>query len=489
VICAAAAAGFLGKPGRAAAQAAPGAAAGADVERFERTLEQVRRETRVQVLPDVPPAERALIDYGGYLTASYLSLDDADDDNRAFRGYDLVGYGRLDFDGVHDFYARGRATYRDFNSGDSFDGASDHLEGHVEEAYYRFNFGRYAELSDPARANRPGELTGYLQVGRQFEVWADGLVLSQYVDAVRAVLEIDAFQVELLASVTAHDITIDFDASRPEFEDETYRGFYGALASVRAGPHRPFAYVLVQRDHNSDDALTVGTVTTRFGYDSVYLGIGSTGGLGDRLSYGAEIVYETGRALSRVDVSIDDPASSRQTREDIQAFAAEAHLDYVPGDARRSRLGGGLVLASGDDDRRDSSSTVGGNRSGTDDTSFNALGFLDDGLAFAPQISNVVILRGLASTYPAAGKGSVFEELQVGVEGFIYFKFDEDAPIAEPTSRGAGYLGVEPDVFLNWQILDDVSLSVRYGVFLPGSAAFDSGGARHFFYAGLTYVF
>src|SRR5688500_17042869 len=80
---------------------AGGAGAAGQVERFERTLTQIQRDTRLQVLQDVPVGSRALFDYGGYFTASYLSFDDPADTNRAFRGYDLVGYARADFDGAH----------------------------------------------------------------------------------------------------------------------------------------------------------------------------------------------------------------------------------------------------------------------------------------------------------------------------------------------------------------------------------------------------
>jgi hypothetical protein len=461
------------------------------VERFERTLEQIRRETREQVVKDVPVGRRALFDYGGYFTFSYLSLDDPEDHNLAFRGYDLVGYGRINFDGIHDFYLRGRGTYRDYNAGDSFDGEGDHLEGHVEEAYYRLDAGRLFSL-DASGPDTPGVI---VQVGRQFETWANGLVLSQYVDAVRGLLEFGAVEVELLASITANDYTVDFDSSRPEFDDETRRGFYGALLSVRRGPHRPFAYALIQRDHNDNDQLTDGPLLRRFGYDSYYLGVGANGSLSDRLSYGAEFVYEGGEALSRggeLQDGVTPPPGfepEAQSEEDIHAFAAELHLDYVPGDDRRTRLGTGVLLASGDDDRLNSSTTVGGNQPGTDDTAFNALGYVDDGVAFAPELSNIIAFRATASSYPWTGSTSVLDRLQLGLAAFVYLKFDDDAPITEPTIPGARYLGFEPDVFVNWQIYDDLFMAMRYGVFFPGEDAFESTHARHFFYAGLTYAF
>ena len=99
------------------------------VDHLQRNLQQIQLDTQAQVDRDLPPDRRALIDYGGYLTFSYLGADDAAHDNHAFRGYELVGYGRLNLDDANEFYARGRADYRDYNPGDSFDGEPSHLQG------------------------------------------------------------------------------------------------------------------------------------------------------------------------------------------------------------------------------------------------------------------------------------------------------------------------------------------------------------------------
>ena len=383
---------FSARPAAAQDAAGPGGSA----ERFERTAEQIRRDTFARVVRDVPPGQRALVDYGGYLTLSYLSFDDRQDDNHAFRGYDLLAYGRLNFDGVHELYARGRLTYRDFNRGDSFQNEPDHLEGHFEEAYYQFDLAAYRAAGGRAPAAAT-DANVNVRVGRQFETWGNGLVLSQYVDGGRALLERGPLSLELLASVTAQDITVDFDASRPEFDDETRRAFYGALLSVRLGAHRPFVYAMLQRDQNSEGPFPVGPIPTRFRYDSYYLGAGVNGALTDRLAYGAEVVYEGGEALSSsFDARTLRPAA--QTEERISAFAGEVHLDYLLNDRRRTRLGAGVLLASGDPDRTDTSSTFGGNRSGTADHAFNALGFVQTGLAFAPTFSNLLVARGVAST-------------------------------------------------------------------------------------------
>lgn len=456
--------------------------AGSGVERFERTAEQIRRETNAQALKERPPGQRALIDYGGYLTFSYLSFDDQENHNHAFRGYDLVGYARVNLDDAHDFYLRGRLEYHDFNAGDSFRNESDHLEARVEEAYYRFNLAAY-NATQSGQLNRDSNLV--VQVGRQFQPWANGLVLSQYVDGGRVLIERGILSLELQAAVTAYDLTVDFDASRPGFEEETRRAFYGALLSARLGAHRPFVYAMLQRDHNDEGPEAIGPIPTRFRYNSHYLGAGINGSLGDGVSYGAELVYEGGSTLSS-SFNADTLRPASQESDDISAYAGEFHLDYLFGDTHRSRLGAGILFASGDADRGDSSNTFAGNRAGTTDTGFNALGFINDGLAFSPTFSNLIVLRGTASTYPLPSV-EPFRQLQVGAEVFGFAKLRRSGAIDEP-SENSRYLGWEPDLFLNWQVTEDVTLVMRYGVFFPGDAL-SSSEHRQFFYAGLTYAF
>jgi hypothetical protein len=48
---------------------------------------------------------------------------------------------------------------------------------------------------------------------------------------------------------------------------------------------------------------------------------------------------------------------------------------------------------------------------------------------------------------------------------------------------------VEPDVFINWQVMEDVTFTFRYGIFIPGDAVVADGKMRQFLYAGLTYAF
>jgi hypothetical protein len=143
--------------------------------------------------------------------------------------------------------------------------------------------------------------------------------------------------------------------------------------------------------------------------------------------------------------------------------------------------------ASGDKDRLDAANTFGGNRTGTDDHSFNTLGYVDTGLALAPNLSNLIVARLGGSTFPFPGRGGL-GRLRAGAAGLLFFKIDSDAALNIP-SKDDTFLGGEIDVFADWRIASDVSMNVRYGVFLPGEAACCPDDPRHFFYVGFNYAF
>src|SRR5205807_10086872 len=111
---------------------------------------------------------------------------------------------------------------------------------------------------------------------RQLVSWANGLTLSELLDGVLLDLEYGPFTLELLGGLTPRR-TVDFDASRPHFDDNTFRGFYGAMLTTNVGQHRPFAYALFQQHYNHSYTSTLGVISTKFDYYSYYLGIGSSG--------------------------------------------------------------------------------------------------------------------------------------------------------------------------------------------------------------------
>jgi hypothetical protein len=247
---------------------------------------------------------------------------------------------------------------------------------------------------------------------------------------------------------------------------------------------------LVQRDWNDQERIE-GKIDTSFDYSSYYVGTGATGTLGDHFIYSAEGVYEGGHTLSNSFTisgvaGILEPVD--QTRDPIEAAAGDFRLDYVPGDLHKSRVSGEVILASGGPDRGTTTNTFNGNAPNTTDQAFNAFGLINTGLAFSPNISNIAVFRVGASTFPMPDSQR-FSRLQIGTDFFVYDKMRVHAPIVEATNNGA-YLGVEPDLYLNWQITSDITLAVRYGVFFPcAHAIVGNTDPRQFFYTGVTFAF
>jgi hypothetical protein len=449
---------------------------------IDRTLEEIRQQTRLRISDQVPPEQRVLKDYGVIMTGSILSLDDYSSDNHTLREFDSVGYFRLNLDDVHEFYLRGRSTYQDFNTGDSFDGQGDQWISVLEEAYYTFDYQRQRavtrgeSISDDLR----------LKIGRQFMTWAGGLVFSNYLDGAMVDIDVSPFGAKLLGGVTPTDM-IDFDPSRPDFDEHTSRVFYGAMLDVRIGSHHPYIYFLRQDDHNPDESVAMGSILTRFNYDSSYLGIGSRGAWSDHLLYQAELVYESGHGLSRAYTDGPPPMPHSQTSEGIEAFAADLDFNYVWSDEHKPLLGLEFIAATGDSDRVDSSRTVNGNKIGTMDRAFNAFGYVGNSLAFEPVVSNVLIVHLRGSAYPLP-QTPMFSKLQLVGDLYVFNKFNEDAPIGEP-SESRRFLGIEPDISVNWEILEDVTFVSRYGVFFSGNGLSNNDDLRQFLYIGVSYAF
>jgi hypothetical protein len=480
----------LGVAGTAGAQVAPGAAS-ADALRREarlRELQQVQLDSRMRVNPDIPPGQRYFFDWGGFVEFNYLSVDDPENENHVLRETDFVPFARLNIDGAHEFFARGRIGWRDFNDGDSFDGRGDEaVDGDLDRGYYRFDY-QASQAAYGTGDAPPGDFQFIFQGGRDLAYWANGLVLGQTLDGVMVTVGNSLLTFEAVAGITPVR-TVDIDTSRPNFDHNTRRAFFGGMLTLEAGDHRPFVYGLYQKDHNNDDGLDIGLIETDFEYDSAYVGVGSAGALSQRVRYGVEFAYEFGHSLSNSFEIAPGGAlvPIEQTLDDISAWAFNVKLDYLVPDVNQTRLSTELTVASGDDDRGTTTATFNGNKSGTTDSAFNAFGLLNTGLAFAPEVSNIIALRGGIATFPLPDHG-IFRRLQIGVDMFAFAKYDEDAPIDEPTGDNR-FLGWEPDVYLNWQLTSDLTLALRYGAFFPSDENFPIDDTRQFFFGGLTFAF
>jgi hypothetical protein len=453
------------------------------LERFDRQLELIQRETDARALSGIPADKRALIDYGGYLSLDYFSVDDSNNQNHGVRQYQAVGYARFNLDAAQEAYVRVRAQYNDFNTGDEFEDSNPGYHGYVDRAYYKFDSQGYQR----SHGQTPGEFSFTAEGGRDLAYWGNGLTLSEVITGGFIHTGWNQTSLDFLAGITPEH-TVDIDFSRPHFEDNTNRGFYGSILSQQIGKHKIYAYALLQRDYNSDNVGFTSGIRTKYDYNSNYFGFGAQGAISDRLLYGVECVYENGDNLSN-SFTINGPTIDQinQDHNAISASAFDGRLDYLLLDRRKTRFSAEVIGATGDDDRLQTSTTFAGNKPGTADRAFNGFGLLNTGLAFAPEVSNVLIFRVGGVTFPLPDH-SAFARAQVGLDLFFYNKFNDNAPINEPTYNKA-YLGFEPDIFLNWQITSDVTLAIRYGIFFPGAAIVNDSENRQFFGAGVTYAF
>lgn len=467
---------------------------GERVQQIERLLRNIEQNYVLPANRALTLGERAYIDYGALLNFTFMAVDDASQSTRLLRQYDVQGYGHLNIDGVHEFYGRLRWTYRDYNSGDSFDGRGDRDTYPLyDRAWYRFDLARAIATSE----GRSVEGNLIFQGGRQFVDWASGLTLSEQLYAARVWVEMPgpALEAELLFGATPSSSVVDFDSSRTSYDVDTDRFFFGGMLTYTGlTNHKPYIYVLDQTDNNGEDfdvislgGLPPANYDTRFEYNSTYWGIGSTGNLlVPELSYVVEFVYETGDNLS---TPFDGGfVQQTQTRDSIEAWAAKAQFTYQFDPLSRTQVEFEALLASGDDDRFfDTSNTFGGNTRNTKDNAFNAFGYANTGLAFNAPLSNLAAFRLGGSTYPMPNH-EWFKRCQVGVDLFMFNKLDPDAPLDE-TTNDRSYLGFESDLFVNWRLTSDFSIDVRYGVFFPGSAIAGDSDERHFFLTGVTWSF
>jgi hypothetical protein len=458
---------------------------------FQKQLEQFQLNTRLAANPDVPIGERVLVDYGAFYSFNYLSADDPAQNTHILRDSEVGVYGMLNLDNVQTVFVRGHLSYRDYGRGDAFPGGIEQRGEHsaVDQAYYQFDLQHYLA----AYKSESIHDDALVRLGRQTVAWGNSVAFNQNIDGGVADIIKGPLTVEGVAGITVPD-TIDFDTSRPGFDDRTERGFFGLMASYQIEQNKPFIYFLSQRDFNNEEPLittgNAGAIETNFSYNSFYIGTGSTGSLNDHLLYGLELVAEGGNDLSNSFVLNGTTADGIvQTRDPIRAFASDARLDYVFSDPHNTRISGEIIASTGDPDRMSTNATFGGNAPHTVDRAFNGFGLLNTGVAFAPLASNIVATRLGISSQPL-NHITMFRKLEVGSDIFVFNKWRSHAPIDEPSTNGS-YLGWEADLFMNWQITSDVSFALRYGSFFPGEtiSKLESDRSRQLLFTGVTIAF
>jgi hypothetical protein len=457
------------------------------LDRGERISRELDSRLRLTVPADQPVLERLLIDHRLSTRTAFLAIDDEFSSTRILRQYEAQFQVLAQLDGVHTFYGRLRTLYNDYNSGDSFDERGDNLEEPIGDRYwYQYDDHRRQIVED----GEAGPISFTAKVGRDYFVWGSGLSLANVMYMAYADVNLGPIGIKGLFGQTPASQTVDWDASRPGYDSRTKRRYYGGELEWRGSQrHRPFVSYLVQRDRGGRDFEVIDTalaeIPTSFNYDSEYLGFGMRGTLGPQWAYRVEVVHETGDALSS---PFAPGREAAQTEEDVDAWAGVGTLTFLLRDDADTRFTFECAGGSGDNDRLDANDTFGGNEPGTDDNAFNSLGFINTGLAFAPELTNLLMLRGGFSTSPLP-RGQQYDWLRVGADFFVFMKVERDAPISWATTDDR-LLGAEIDLHLDWQLASDVVASIRYGVFFPTDALVPGqDDVRHFLYTGVTIEF
>lgn len=434
-----------------------------------------QEQLRVRLDQQQAAARQIGLDAGGWFNFAFFTYDDPLGKERTLRQYELRLWASYTHQGVHRFYVRGIMGFDDWNPSDNPNGdtGDKFRQPRLERAWYRFDY-------DQLIRNQTGKdpKAGFkVEVGRDFYVMGTGLVLAIPLDAVKLTGRIGDLTVNgLIAKTITHTYNID---DSPAVRDHMDRCFYGIEVKYSGiDKHEMFIYYLWQKDHTKPWG---GNPFQQYSYDSRYLGFGSTGSIPylPKLRYELEMAFESGKSF---------PELSNE-QEKIRAMALDVLLEYIFDAKYHPRVAFQYLWGSGDPDRRlSSNSTIGGNQPGTNDKAFNAFGFRDTGVAFAPDIGNLHTFQLDFSARPLEDI-KLFRKMETGTKVFFYTKDKRSGAISDTQATvHSSWVGWEWDAYLNWRITSDVSLTVRYGVFSPGEA-FHDRDCRHFLYAGVTYSF
>ncbi len=441
---------------------------------------------RLMMDEDAPVEKRALLDWGGWFRSSYWGLDekvdrDFDGRNDVFRGLreqEFRLWGFFSIDQVHNFYGRMKLDYLDWNHSSSYNNRDNDWQGpNLERGWYDFRLSRYRAAYGIAQ-------TDYdlgVRVGRQYVEFGTGLALSVPLDAILVTGYYRNWQLTGLGALSIPS-SYNVDHSFPDNSKES-RCYWGVELRYRGWiDHQPFVYYFEQADKDAGSVRTYAGNDQSFGYDSRYVGMGSTGRFFHKdMLYICEIVGEFGKSYAWPGVD---------ERQNIHAWAFDAELRYLLRDTRLTQFELEYLLASGDSDRTFSpTNTIGGNKPHSVDHGFVGWGFRDTGLTMAPKLSNLGMIRMGASTFPM-NHLKRFQNLKVGTNLYLFHKQQSEGAVSDNLSsyRSDSYLGSEMDLYADWRLTSDLSWMIRYGLFLPGDA-FSQESPRHLVYTGVTLSF
>ncbi len=437
--------------------------------RQQRAIDEALEQQRKQ---DEPVSSLLDVQWGGWLEYYVFHFDDGIQKSRVVQRPGVALWTRLRIDdGAHELFARVRLRYDHFNAGDEIERRRDWVGPNFDEAWYQIDFGKALRLTTPSD---PFQVRA--RIGRQSVVFGTGYALDLPLDAVLVDLSVYDVRVQGLFGRTIGSYP-NIDRSEP-VDSHSDRLFYGVQVAYEGWQrHTPFVYAIWNNDRTDERPTDWGQ---NYSYDSFYLGGGVQGEFAHNLNYWVEGVFESGHSYA-------DGAAFQ--RDYIEAYGWDIGIEKLFDVPTHPRVAGEYMFASGDSDRLYSpTNAAGGNRGSREDTSFVAFGFRDTGISAAPTMSNLHVWRVGASLKPLE-KWELCENLEIGTNLFLYHKNRCRAAISDPLADSfSGHVGWEMDYFVNWRLASDLSWTIRWGTFFPGSAYSDRD-TRHFLFTGCTWSF
>jgi hypothetical protein len=232
---------------------------------------------------------------------------------------------------------------------------------------------------------------------------------------------------------------------------------------------RPSSQLIQQGEqYQTVSGLEGGALTTE------YLGLGVSGAIVSSLYYNAFVYGSMGSTLSFLPDTSSVTGFSYQYAP-IYALMGGFGLKYYIEQILSSRIELQAVYSSGN---ANATSYLEGNTSSYS-TMFIPISQEVIGVAFMPQLGNLVMLNLNYSLKPWGQSDSVWKNLQLVAKVLSYFR-PTTGPISQPglsSTSSALYLGTEPEIIANFRPYSDFGLVLSTGVFLPNGSAFSGSAA------------
>ena len=313
-----------------------------------------------------------------------------------------------------------------------------------------------------------------LILGRKYFLVGTGLVLNDRADGAEVKLYSNIVNLELFGAYTGflQEDSNPYNLSTKDFSEGAKRVFAGGTISRGIGNQELYVLGVAQVDMGDQES----DQKTR--YQSQYYGLGLKGVISDSLDYYAEGVYEMGTSYN-----------TSNEESDIQAFAAQAGLQWFLPYSLNPSLIVQYAFGSGDADKSNYSDPRGNARG--NDTGFLGFGTYVGGYALRPQLANLHVIRGGGSFTPFSGLQQFWlQRLSLTAKYSYYMKHRVAGTINNgEASEPERFVGHGGDLLLRWKIFYDFSIFAGYAVFLPGDAYPDSADERTFAMGGVTLVF